>query len=101
MASKCAPYIQTVEELDLTPHGFPGMTFSGELSIEADDTNENEDWYIEAVHATNADGKTYTTFSPRSKSAVYREIFFAVRKAVFSDGHLCDIILETSREHAA
>lgn len=94
-AFKCGPCIFEIEDLDLTASGFPGLSFAGDLSIEPDDSLDNEDWYIEAAHATNSDGKTFTIYNGRTHPA----LFSAICEAVITDRDLCDIITETAREH--
>lgn len=87
-----------VEALDLTAFGFPGLSFTGTLSIEPDYTLDNEEWYIEAASAFYADGKTSIVYSMRCEDTVNRAIFCAVRAAVLADRRLCDRIDDAAVE---
>lgn len=89
-------YIETIEDLDLTDFGLPGIVFNGELHIEADTSIQCEDWYIDKAIGFNADGKTIGGYSD-TKNQI---IFVAIKKAVLANHKLCDWIAETSREHA-
>jgi len=84
--AKYGPCAYEIDDLALDAGGLPGLTFSGTLSIEPDDTLENEDWYIFCAWA---DGTTY-------RDGI---IFSAIVKAVAADRNLCDFIGEFSREH--
>jgi len=92
----CGSYIHTIEDLDLTDFGMPGIVFNGELHIEADTSIQCEDWYLDRAIGFNADGKVVGSYS----ESRHPTIFAAITKAVYKDDKLCDIILETSREHA-
>lgn len=95
-SSICGSYIHTIEDLDLTNFGLPGMTFSGELHIEADTSMHCEDWYVDYAIGYNADGKEVGSYSQTLNGS----IFAAITKAVYKNDKLCDMIWETSREHA-
>jgi hypothetical protein len=95
-SSICGSYIHTIEDLDLTNFGLPGMTFNGDLHIEADTAMHCEDWYLDRAIGFNLDDKTIGSYSDTLNPV----IFAAISKAVYKDDKLCDIIWETSREHA-
>ena len=84
-----APCVYPVDELCLDA-SLAGVMFSGELQIEID---QEGDWYIDAVTATNMKGVTQ----------VYKgshPIFNAVCTAVYADVRLRDLILDSCVEHA-
>ena len=44
--------------VDLTPWGFPGVTFEGDVDIDIEGDEQNA-WYVGAVHALDAKGNTH------------------------------------------
>jgi hypothetical protein len=94
--TRCGSYIETIEDLDLTNYGLPGMTFNGELHIEADTSIQCEYWYIDRALGFNADGKVIGTYSETMNVMIFK----AITEAVYKNLKLCDIITENSREHA-
>lgn len=97
---KCGSCTYEVEQLDLTDFGFPGISFTGELGIEPDDTLENEDWYVYEAYATNPDGRSYTVFRYNSLHPFHRDLYQAIVKAVAADNNLRDYITDKSRASA-
>lgn len=84
-----APCAFLVEELDLDS-ALAGVMFSGELQIEID---EDGDWYIDAVTATNARGVTQTY-------AKGHPVFHGVCAAVYADVKIRDRIYDECVRHA-
>jgi hypothetical protein len=78
-----------VDELDLTAHGFPGLTFSGWLAIEIDMScgADCADWYIE--HAQGGDGDATRYYLPGKDKD---PIGAAIADAVTNDPVLCQDI---------
>lgn len=97
---KCGSCVYVIEHLDLTDFGFPGLSFSGDLAIEPDDTLNNEDWYIQEVYATNPGRINYITFRYNSLNPFHRDLYQAIVKAVAADEDLRDRITDASRENA-
>lgn len=84
-----APCVFPVDELCLDC-SLAGVTFSGELQIEIDETG---DWYIESVTATNVRGVTQ----------VYKNghpIYHGVCAAVYASVRIRDQIYDSCVEHA-
>jgi hypothetical protein len=88
-------HVYEVEDLDLTAHGFPGLTFAGTLQIDPDDTPGVTDWHISEAYALQPDGRTYTVYDAKRHPA----IFTAICAAVLTDKRRCDRITEASYEH--
>ena len=86
-----APCVFLVEELCLDC-SLAGVTFSGELHIEIDADDEN-DWYIEYVTATNAKGYTQSYLPGHP-------IFHGVCAAVYASVRIRDQIYDSCVEHA-
>ena len=84
-----APCVYPVEELCLDTV-LAGVVFNGELQIEID---QDGDWYIESVTATNVRGVMQVYSRPHP-------IYMAVSEVVLANDRLCDLILDECVEHA-
>lgn len=97
--TELSPCVYSIEDLDLTEFGFPGLSFTGDLNIDIDDSSGEYEWYIES--ATAPVGDRYVTYSVKSITQFERDIFRAIEQAVCKDKNLCDLINEAAREEAA
>lgn len=92
------PCVFAVEYLDLTDYGLPGLSFTGDLHIDIDQSSGEDEWYIEC--ATAATGGAYHVYSYKSSNPLDCAIFRAIDMAVSKDSHLCDCIRDECKEHA-
>jgi hypothetical protein len=78
-SSECGACVVNVENLDLTPGGLPGISFTGTLEIEPDHYVNNEDWYIDRATAEAADGR-YVIYSSSKNIDIFQAICDTVSK---------------------
>jgi hypothetical protein len=78
-SSECGACVVNIENLDLTPGGLPGISFTGTLEIEPDASVYNEDWYIYRATALAVNG-TYVVYSPNKNSEIFQALCDAVSK---------------------
>jgi hypothetical protein len=78
-SSECGACVVNVENIDLTPGGLPGISFTGTLEIEPDASVYNEDWYIHCATALAANG-TYVVYSPNKNTEIFQALCDTVSK---------------------
>ena len=89
-----------IDDLDLTSVGFPGLSFTGSVSIEPDESVGGTEWYIDRIYALNADGCSHTRYSVNSPISFHRGLAEAIEKAVVKDKDYFDLITEKSHRSA-
>lgn len=98
--TRLAPCVYSVEDLDLSDFGLPGLSFTGDLHIDIDDSSGDDEWYIESATAcAESLGHRYVTYSFKSVTQLERDIFRAIELAVCADKNLCDLIRDECKEH--
>ena len=95
-SSICGSYVHSIKDLDLTNYGLPGVTFNGDLYIKFNSGTPIGNWFPHYAIGYNSEKKQMCAYS----QGFHPTIFAAISKAVYKNAKLCEIILETSREHA-
>ena len=93
-ARRMGAHTYEIEELDLSAHGWPGLSFSGLLRIEPDPDAEGE-WYVDAV--TSAKG-AFIYVAPHQRDLRGADIARAIVAAVQADEYWRDCITDASYE---
>ena len=87
-------HVFEVEYVDLSAHGYPGMSFSGWIDIEVD--NNAPEWFIESAHAVDpcSQHKRAHFYAPNDNA-----LGTAIKNAVLHDARLCELIEDACYYH--
>lgn len=77
--------------VDLTAWGFPGVMFQGDVDVDIEG-DEQDMWYISAVHALDAKGNTHSY-------DLHQGIGEAVVAALYADAHHSALIEDACWYH--
>ena len=88
-------HVFEVEYVDLSEHGYPGLSFSGWIDVEVDNSDAPE-WFIDGAHAVDP-------HDPRKGARHYlpgdKALGTAIKEAVLHDARLCELIEDACYYH--